>query len=175
MPERGACRNPARGGVRGRRADASFGIEPEPAALFWGRHLIVVAALMFVGWKLAQFCGLPNVLIVMSVLIVLYAFFTEQTVIGRRIYALGGNEKAARLSGIKTDRLVFATFANMGVLAALAGLIVTARTNSGTPKASTGFELDVIAAVFFGGRRWRAARGGSAGHQGACAARRGNL
>ncbi|KGJ15866.1 multiple monosaccharide ABC transporter permease [Paracoccus sanguinis] len=138
-------------GVRGRRADASFGIEPEPAALFWGRHLIVVAALMFVGWKLAQFRGLPNVLIVMSVLIVLYAFFTEQTVIGRRIYALGGNEKAARLSGIKTDRLVFATFANMGVLAALAGMIVTARLNSATPKAGTGFELDVIAAVFIGG------------------------
>lgn len=138
-------------GDGGGRVDASFGIEPEPAALFWGRHLIVVAALMFVGWKLAQFRGLPNVLIVMSVLIVLYAFFTEQTVIGRRIYALGGNEKAARLSGIKTDRLVFATFANMGVLAALAGMIVTARLNSATPKAGTGFELDVIAAVFIGG------------------------
>ncbi|WP_112874694.1 multiple monosaccharide ABC transporter permease [Paracoccus endophyticus] len=138
-------------GVRGRRQDAAFGVEPEPAGLFWARNLIVVAALMFVGWKLAQFRGLPNVLIVMSVLIVLYSFFTEQTTTGRRIYALGGNEKAARLSGIKTDRLVFLTFANMGVLAALAGMIVTARLNSATPKAGTGFELDVIAAVFIGG------------------------
>lgn len=138
-------------GLRGRRSDAAFGVEPEPAGLFWGRHAIVVAALMFVGWKLAQFRGLPNVLIVMSVLIVIYAFFTEQTTTGRRIYALGGNEKAARLSGIKTDRLVFGTFVNMGVLAALAGMIVTARLNSATPKAGTGFELDVIAAVFIGG------------------------
>jgi len=138
-------------GLRSRQRDQSFGMEVEPAALFWARNGITVAALMFVGWKLAQFRGLPNVLIVMSVLIVLYAFFTEQTTTGRRIYALGGNEKAARLSGIKTDRLVFLTFVNMGVLAALAGMIVTARLNSATPKAGVGFELDVIAAVFIGG------------------------
>lgn len=139
------------GGLRARAQDAAFGTEPEPAGLFWTRNAIVVAALMFVGWKLAMFRGLPNVLIVMSVLIVLYAFVTEQTTLGRRIYALGGNEKAARLSGIKTDRLVFLTFVNMGVLAALAGMIVTARLNSATPKAGVGFELDVIAAVFIGG------------------------
>nr|WP_281201004.1 multiple monosaccharide ABC transporter permease [Paracoccus chinensis] len=138
-------------GLRARAQDAAFGTEPEPAGLFWTRNAVVVAALMFVGWKLAMFRGLPNVLIVMSVLIVLYAFVTEQTTLGRRIYALGGNEKAARLSGIKTDRLVFLTFVNMGVLAALAGMIVTARLNSATPKAGVGFELDVIAAVFIGG------------------------
>ncbi|MFC0339462.1 multiple monosaccharide ABC transporter permease [Paracoccus niistensis] len=138
-------------GLRARTQDAAFGTEPEPAGLFWTRNAVVVAALMFVGWKLAMFRGLPNVLIVMSVLIVLYAFVTEQTTLGRRIYALGGNEKAARLSGIKTDRLVFLTFVNMGVLAALAGMIVTARLNSATPKAGVGFELDVIAAVFIGG------------------------
>ena len=138
-------------GLRARPQDAAFGTEPEPAGLFWARNAVVVAALMFVGWKLAMFRGLPNVLIVMSVLVVLYAFVTEQTTLGRRIYALGGNEKAARLSGIKTDRLVFLTFVNMGVLAALAGMIVTARLNSATPKAGVGFELDVIAAVFIGG------------------------
>jgi putative multiple sugar transport system permease protein len=70
---------------------------------------------------------------------------------GRRIYATGGNEKAAKLSGIRTDRLVFWCFVNMGALAALAGMIVTARLNSATPKAGVGFELDVIAAVFIGG------------------------
>ena len=138
-------------GLRARPQDAAFRTEPEPAGLFWARNAVVVAALMFVGWKLAMFRGLPNVLIVMSVLVVLYAFVTEQTTLGRRIYALGGNEKAARLSGIKTDRLVFLTFVNMGVLAALAGMIVTARLNSATPKAGVGFELDVIAAVFIGG------------------------
>ena len=116
--------------------------------------LIVVAlaaALMFVGYKLATVRGLPNVVVILSILTVLYAFFTENTTTGRRIYALGGNEKAAKLSGIKTDRLVFLTFCNMGVLAALAGMIVAARLNSSTPTAGVGFELDVIAAVFIGG------------------------
>lgn len=138
-------------GWRARKSDASFGIEPEPMLMFVIRNMIVSAALIFVGYKLATFRGLPNVVIVLSVLTVIYAFFTENTTMGRRIYALGGNEKAAKLSGIKTDRLVFLTFVNMGVLAALAGMIIAARLNSSTPKAGAGFELDVIAAVFIGG------------------------
>lgn len=138
-------------GWRARARDAEFGVEPEPMGLFVARNAVVAAALLFVGWKLASFRGLPNVLVVLVVLTVLYAFFTENTVPGRRIYALGGNEKAAKLSGIRTNRLAFLCFVNMGMLAALAGMIVTARLNSATPKAGTGFELDVIAAVFIGG------------------------
>jgi putative multiple sugar transport system permease protein len=138
-------------GWRARQRDAEFGVEPEPMGLFIARNAVVAAALLFVGWKLASFRGLPNVLVVLVVLTVLYAFFTENTVPGRRIYALGGNEKAAKLSGIRTNRLAFLCFVNMGMLAALAGMIVTARLNSATPKAGTGFELDVIAAVFIGG------------------------
>ncbi len=138
-------------GWRARNRDAAFGMTPEPMTIFITRNVVVAAALMFVGYKLATFRGLPNVVIVLSILTVLYAFFTENTTTGRRIYALGGNEKAAKLSGIKTDRLVFLTFCNMGVLAALAGMIVAARLNSSTPKAGGGFELDVIAAVFIGG------------------------
>ncbi len=75
----------------------------------------------------------------------------EKTVIGRRIYAIGGNEKAAELSGIKTKRLTFMVFVNMGVLAALSGLIFAARLNAATPKAGNLFELDAIAACFIGG------------------------
>ncbi|GHC55109.1 multiple monosaccharide ABC transporter permease [Neogemmobacter tilapiae] len=138
-------------GSRKRRQDASFGIQGETHSVFMLRNAIVAAGLMFVAYKLSIFRGLPNVLIVMSVLIVLYAFFTENTTMGRRVYAIGGNLKAARLSGINADRLTFLTFVNMGVLAALAGMIVTARLNSATPKAGVGFELDVIAAVFIGG------------------------
>ena len=138
-------------GWRARARDAEFGMEPEPMGVFVARNLIVSAALIFVGYKLASFRGLPNVVVILTVLTVLYAFFTEKVTTGRRIYALGGNEKAAKLSGIKTDRLVFLTFCNMGVLAALAGMIVAARLNSSTPKAGVGFELDVIAAVFIGG------------------------
>ncbi|MFN4129871.1 MAG: multiple monosaccharide ABC transporter permease [Paracoccaceae bacterium] len=138
-------------GLRKRRQDTAFGITPEAALVFWIRNAIVCGALIFVGYKLAIFRGLPNVVMVLAVLTVIYAFFTEQTTSGRRIYALGGNEKAAKLSGIKTERLVFFCFVNMGVLAALAGMIVAARLNSSTPKAGAGFELDVIAAVFIGG------------------------
>jgi putative multiple sugar transport system permease protein len=138
-------------GMRARARDIEFGIIPEPAGLFWARTAVVAAAMAFVGYQLASFRGLPNVLVVLTVLTLFYAFFTENTVQGRRIYAVGGNEKAAKLSGIRTDRLVFLCFVNMGVLAALAGMMVTARLNSATPKAGTGFELDAIAAVFIGG------------------------
>jgi putative multiple sugar transport system permease protein len=103
------------------------------------------------GYLLASYRGLPNVLIIMGALILLYTFVTTRMTIGRRIYALGGNRLAARLSGIRTERLIFATFVNMGVLAALAGLIVAARLNSATPSAGNSFELDVIAACFIGG------------------------
>ena len=138
-------------GYRARVRDAEFGIAPEPVALFLGRTMIVAAGTGFVGYQLAWFRGLPDVLVVLVVLTTLYAFFTENTTTGRRIYALGGNEKAAKLSGIRTDRLVFLCFVNMGVLASLAGMVVTARLNSATPKAGTGFELDAIASVFIGG------------------------
>ena len=94
---------------------------------------------------------MPNVLIIMAVLIAAYGFFTNRTIIGRQIYAVGGNIRAAELSGVKTARLTFFTFVNMGVLAALAGLVFAARLNTATPKAGIGFELDVIAACFIGG------------------------
>jgi putative multiple sugar transport system permease protein len=91
------------------------------------------------------------VLLVMAVLMAIYDFVTQRTVLGRRLYAMGGNEKAARLAGIATERLAFWSFVNMGVLAALAGLVFAARLNTATPKAGLGFELDVIAACFIGG------------------------
>jgi putative multiple sugar transport system permease protein len=138
-------------GLKARRSDAAFGVAAEPMAVFLARNLILAAGIAFVGYQLASFRGLPNVLMVLVLLTVVYAFFTENTVTGRRVYAVGGNEKAARLSGIRTDRLVFLCFVNMGVLAALAGMIVTARLNSATPKAGVGFELDAIASVFIGG------------------------
>ncbi|WP_444455359.1 multiple monosaccharide ABC transporter permease [Rhodobacter capsulatus] len=138
-------------GLRARTRNRQYGIEDEPAAFFIARNAIVACALLFVTWKLATFRGLPNVLISMAVLTVIYAFVTENTTLGRRIYALGGNRKAAKLSGIKTERLTFLAFVNMGVLAALAGLIFAARLNTATPKAGFAVELDVIAAVFIGG------------------------
>ena len=138
-------------GLKARARDAAYGITGEPANFFWLRNIIVTGALLFLSYKLATFRGLPNVLVSMAVLTMIYAFITQNTVIGRRIYALGGNAKAAKLSGIKTERLTFLAFVNMGFLAALAGLIFAARLNTATPKAGFGLELDVIAAVFIGG------------------------
>ncbi|WP_454904561.1 multiple monosaccharide ABC transporter permease [Variovorax gossypii] len=137
--------------LRGRARLAAHGMEQEPYAFFLVKNLFFAAIILFFSYLLSTYKGLPNVLIVMAVLIVVYDFVTNRTTIGRRIYALGGNEKAARLSGVKTQRLAFLTFVNMGALAALAGLVFAARLNTATPKAGLGFELDVIAACFIGG------------------------
>ncbi|KPC99731.1 Xylose transport system permease protein XylH [Geobacillus sp. BCO2] len=88
---------------------------------------------------------------ILAALIIAYSFVANRTVVGRHIYAIGGNEKAAQLSGIKTKRVTFWVFVNMGVLAALSGLIFAARLNAATPKAGNLFELDAIAACFIGG------------------------
>ena len=115
------------------------------------RNGAIGLVLLGFAYQMSSYRGLPNVLIIMFVLVMLYRFVTNQTTIGRRIYALGGNFKAAKLSGIKTERLTFLTFVNMGVLAGLAGMIFAARLNTATPKGGLGFELDVIAACFIGG------------------------
>ncbi|SON58163.1 Xylose transport system permease protein XylH [Hartmannibacter diazotrophicus] len=137
--------------MRSRARRVRYGIEDEPFQFFIVKNAIVTVAILYVAWLLATFRGLPNVLISMGVLMAIYMFLTNSTTLGRRIYAVGGNEKAAKLSGINTERLTFFTFANMGLLAALAGMIIAARLNSAQPKAGVGLELDVIAAVFIGG------------------------
>ena len=137
--------------MRQRSSQFEHGMEEEPLGFFVVKNLVFGAAIVAFCYLMASYKGLPNVLIVMFVLMLFYDFVTHRTTIGRRIYALGGNEKAARLSGIKTQRLSFYTFVNMGVLAALAGLVFAARLNTATPKAGSGFELDVIAACFIGG------------------------
>ncbi|MDQ7742738.1 multiple monosaccharide ABC transporter permease [Hydrogenophaga pseudoflava] len=137
--------------LRARNNQLKHGIETEPFGLFALKLAVFAGLLVFFSYMLASYKGLPNVLVVMALLIVAFDFLTSRTILGRRIYALGGNEKAARLSGIKTERLTFYTFVTMGVLAALAGLVFAARLNTATPKAGLGFELDVIAACFIGG------------------------
>ncbi len=137
--------------TRARARAAAHGMADEPFAFFVGKNGLIALAIAYISFLLATYRGLPNVLITMAVLILAYMFVTNSTTAGRRIYAIGGNEKAAKLSGIKTERLVFLSFANMGLLAALAGLIFAARLNTATPKAGVSFELDVIAAVFIGG------------------------
>ena len=137
--------------LRNRLNRQKHGFQGGPLWIFILEHALISGLFLYLIYLLASYKGIPNVLIVMGILIALFAFVTMRTTIGRRIYALGGNEKAARLSGVKTERLTFYTFITMGVLAALGGLIFVARLNTATPKAGVGFELDVIAAVFIGG------------------------
>lgn len=137
--------------IRSRQNQQKYNFEVTPLPFFILKNVLISVAILGLCYLMASYKGLPNVLIVLMVLVVLYTFLTTQTVIGRRIYALGGNEKAAKLSGVNTTRLLFTTFVNMGLLSALAGMVFAARLNSATPKAGNGFELDVIAAVFIGG------------------------
>jgi putative multiple sugar transport system permease protein len=126
-------------------------IEGEPILLLIVKNLVFAAIIIGVAYKLSAYKGLPVVLVIIACLTLFYGFVTTRSVVGRRIYALGGNRLAAQLSGVKTERLIFLTFANMGLLAGLAGLVVAARLNSSTPSAGNSFELDVIAACFIGG------------------------
>ncbi|PDT02085.1 ABC transporter permease [Rhizobium chutanense] len=136
---------------RKRLSNEKHGNDVEPMFFFLVQNGIVALAVLGLGLQLSIYRGFPNVLVVMLVLVAAYAFITRRTTIGRRIYAMGGNEKATKLSGINTERLTFLTFANMGLLAGLAGLIVALRLNSATAKGGFGLELDVIAACFIGG------------------------
>lgn len=118
-------------------------------------HLIEVISIflltnVFMFWlSLAE--GLPYIVIILIGLISIYTFITKKTVVGRHIYAMGGNAKTAALSGVKTKKILFAAYVNMGLMAAVAGIVFAGRLNSSSPVAGVGFELDAIAACFIGG------------------------
>lgn len=139
------------GEIRKRKQQASYNFDILPMWLFVLKLVFIVGVMNVFAYFLALYEGIPNILVILVVLIVVYSFITNKTIAGRHLYALGGNEKAAKLSGIKTKWLTFWVFVNMGVLAALSGLLFAARLNAATPKAGNSFELDAIAAVFIGG------------------------
>lgn len=137
--------------IKERREQQAHGLAEEPHIIYLGRNVLIAGAFLGFTFLMARYKGLPNVLIVMFALIALFVFLTTRTTFGRRVYAMGGNEKAAKLSGINTERMTFMIFVIMGALAGLAGLVFAARLNVATPKAGAGFELEVIAACFIGG------------------------
>ncbi|MGW2993716.1 multiple monosaccharide ABC transporter permease, partial [Streptomyces sp. NPDC001193] len=137
--------------VRGRRRAASYGLEPLPAGLFLVKLGAITTAVVAFTLLLASYHGVPIVLLILGVLLVGFGYVMRNSILGRHTYAIGGNEAAARLSGVKSKRVVFLAFVNMGVLAALAGMVFAARLNAGTPQAGINFELEAIAAAFIGG------------------------
>ena len=122
------------------------GYEVMPLYAFLFQHVLALAAIIASCILLGENKGIPVILILIAVVVI-----ANKTVVGRRIYALGGNEKAAKLSGVNTSRLLFLSYVNMGLLAAVAALVCVARFNSASPMAGTGYELDAIGACFIGG------------------------
>ena len=137
--------------VRQRRTQSHYGFDVLPVGWFAAKCAAIVVALAAFTLLLASYRGVPVVGIVLVVAFVIYAFVMRSTVFGRQVYAVGGNVAAARLSGVKTKRVTFLVFVNMGLLSALAGLLFAARLNSATPQAGIGMELEAIAAAFIGG------------------------
>ena len=135
-----------------KRASAQrYNFDVLPLTAFAVKLAAIVVVIMVFAYQLAQYRGLPVVGLILFVLIGVYGFVMQRTVIGRQVYAIGGNVEAATMSGVRTRRIDFLVMTNMGVLAALAGMVFTARLTAANPKAGVNFELDAIAAAFIGG------------------------
>ena len=137
--------------INKRKSKLKYNFDVPSVGAFILKLFTITAVIMAFSYALALYRGIPMVLLIVVALVMIYTFVTDKTIPGRHIYAYGGNPKAARLSGIKTKRVLFWVYVNMGVLAALAGIVFTGRLNSATPKGGYGFELDAIAACFIGG------------------------
>ena len=118
---------------------------------FIAKLVVLSIVIVIIGQFLARDRGLPVVLILLGVIIAAYSYFTQNTVPGRYLYAIGGNEKAARLSGVNTNNVMFFAYTNMGFIAAVAALVTIARMNSAQPTAGQNYEMDAIASCFIGG------------------------
>ncbi|WP_062465230.1 multiple monosaccharide ABC transporter permease [Demequina soli] len=136
---------------RTRAARVAYEQPVEAFPLFVVKLVVIGAVVMWFAWQLAHARGLPNVLIILAVLIVVYSMVTSRTVFGRHVYAIGGNLAAAMLSGVKVKWVTFGVMLNMGVLASVAGIVYSSRSNGAQPAAGNMFELDAIAACFIGG------------------------
>ncbi|MFF2846350.1 multiple monosaccharide ABC transporter permease [Streptomyces sp. NPDC058001] len=137
--------------IRDRGRQREFALDVLPARLFALKLVALVAAVLVVTLLLASYKGAPVVLLILGALVVGFGYVMRNAVIGRHVYAIGGNLPAAKLSGVKDRKVTFLVFLNMGMLAALAGLVFAARFNAASPKAGVNFELEAIAASFIGG------------------------
>ena len=139
------------GELKTRKNAQKHNLPVDPMVLTVVKLAVLLTVVIFFFYKLACYNGIPVVLILMALIVAIYHFITTKTVAGRQVYAMGGNAKAARLSGINTKKVFFWVYANMGLLAAVAGIVLSARNQSATPKAGDGFEMDAIASCYIGG------------------------
>lgn len=134
-----------------RRKKASKGYEMESLVFMAAKAVLISAAVIVISYMLAKYQGIPAILILLAVIVLAYEYYTSKTVPGRHFYALGGNEKAAKLSGIHTNKVLFIAYVNMAFLSAVAALACVARFNSAAPTAGQNYEMDAIASCYIGG------------------------
>lgn len=137
--------------IKSRIRKKTKGYVTEPFAGEFVKTVLISAVIVWLFYKLANYKGIPSALIWIAVVLMVYAYITSRTTMGRYLYAVGGNEKATRLSGVNTKRVYFFAYANMGLLAGLAGILTIARAASAQPTYGQGYEMDAIAACFIGG------------------------
>jgi putative multiple sugar transport system permease protein len=137
--------------LRNRKVKKSYNFQVIPVDMLILKLIFVAAAIAFVTWELAAYNGMGWTVLIMLVVVGAYDWMSRQTILGRHIYAVGGNPEAAELSGISVSRITLIVFGSMGLLAALAGILFASRLQSASPTAGTLFELDAIAAAYIGG------------------------
>ncbi len=137
--------------IRSRAERTKKGYENEPLAGNVIKTVLLCAVIMYFMFKLSQYKGIPVILIWVAAIVLIYAYITSKTTIGRHLYAVGGNEKATKLSGINTNKVYFFAYANMAFLSAVTAMVVMARLNSANPTAGTNYEMDAIGSCFIGG------------------------
>jgi putative multiple sugar transport system permease protein len=137
--------------LKTRRSKVAYNFEVMPMDIFILKQLFVSAILVCITWILAGYNGLSWTLVIVLAVVAIYDFVASQTVLGRHIYAVGGNPEAAELSGISVKKITYVVFASMGLLCALSGILFASRLQSATTTAGTLFELDAIAAAYIGG------------------------
>ena len=136
---------------RSSAARRKAGLETERPLVTVVKAVVIVAVIMFFTLRLAQYKGLPMALIWVVAIVLIYTYITSKTTVGRYLYAIGGNEVATKLSGIDTKKIYFFAYANMGLLAGLAGIMTIARLTSAQPTYGQNYEMDAIGSCFIGG------------------------
>ena len=137
--------------IKNRMNRAKKGYEMEALSAMVVRTVIICAVILVFMFRLAQYKGIPTALVWVALVVLIYGYITSKTTTGRYFYAVGGNEKATKLSGINTNKVYFIAYTNMGFLAALAGMLTIARMTSAQPTYGQNYEMDAIGACFVGG------------------------
>ena len=137
--------------IRARNSKVKYGFPVLSMPIFLGKLALIMAGIIYVTYVLSSHNGLSWTVVIVILVVAVYQFITTKTVLGRHIYAVGSNPEAAKLSGINVTKITFFVFGSMSMLAALSGVLFTARLQSASPTAGTLFELDAIAAAYVGG------------------------